>query len=67
MRLTLSLPDYLQEGLEQISLGKNKCPVCYEQILINNDVLGVIDHIMRCYFLLEFELIRSINVLNRDC
>jgi hypothetical protein len=56
MRLTLSLSDYLHEGLETISSGKAGCPVCYEQVLTSKDVLDTLEHILRCYFLLEFEI-----------
>lgn len=57
MRLTLSLRDYLKEGLQWIPDGGSMCPVCYENDCLSEDLPWSIEHIARCYYLLQFEIL----------
>ena len=57
MRLSLSLQDYLKEGLQWIPDGGSMCPVCYENDCLSEDLLWSIEHIVRCYYLLQFEIL----------
>ena len=47
MKFTLSLRDYIDQYITNLENGDNHCPVCYEQVMNDDD--KDITHLIDCY------------------
>ena len=57
MQFTLSLSDYIDQYITNLSCNSYHCPICYEQVL-EHDRAKDMEHLVECYrtHLLEIQL-----------